>query len=181
MDDLVHLDPEHVGLKLILLQSKTTGPGKRVRAVPVFIVRDACLTGADWLGDGMAILDGPEYTGPRTGFVWDGSADFSGPTSKVLDAQSLAWRFRAVLSRLRRPRRTMKRTQRWAPSLELLLVEDAALYWSGHSPRHTLPSWSASMGVPKEERDFLGRWNVGLQQSSHYIMTIGCRGSWPRA
>ena len=51
------------------------------------------------------------------------------------------------------------------------LPELAGLFWSEHSDRHWLPSLAALAGVAKDTRDFVGRWHLGLHQSSDYIVT----------
>jgi len=50
-------------------------------------------------------------------------------------------------------------------------VPELLPYWSGHSARHWLPSWAATLGVPKPDRDFLGRWQAGAHESNEYIVT----------
>ena len=45
------------------------------------------------------------------------------------------------------------------------------MFWSGHSPRHVLPSLAAAVGVPQPKIDFLGRWSVAKCASSTYVQT----------
>ena len=49
----------------------------------------------------------------------------------------------------------------------LLLPRVLVPVWSGHSERATLPSCLAALGVPKAERDPLGRW--GAEGSDTYV------------
>eukprot|EP00439_Symbiodinium_sp_Y106_P053677 s6844_g7.t1 len=51
--------------------------------------------------------------------------------------------------------------------------DETYLFWTGHSVRHVLPTIAAILGIPKEQRDYLGRWHIGLHQSADYIHT--CR------
>ena len=51
-----------------------------------------------------------------------------------------------------------------------MLPESMATFFTGHSPRHWAPSVSAAMGVPKEQRDFLGRWQI-QHGSNDYMLT----------
>ena len=44
-------------------------------------------------------------------------------------------------------------------------------FWTGHSARHTLPTWAAACGFPKEQRDFLGRWAFAKHGSNDYVVT----------
>ena len=45
---------------------------------------------------------------------------------------------------------------------EQLIPDEWVARWSGHSARHCLPSWSAALGVPAEQRAFVGRWKGWL-------------------
>ena len=47
---------------------------------------------------------------------------------------------------------------------------ELATFWSGHSARHWLPTHAANVGIGKEQRDFLGRWQAGAQESNAYIL-----------
>jgi hypothetical protein len=58
---------------------------------------------------------------------------------------------------------------KWVPSLVPLLASSMLTGWSGHSERATLPSLYAAMGVPKTERDPLGRW--APTGSDEYVRT----------
>ena len=65
---------------------------------------------------------------------------------------------------------------RWVGRKDSTLLERIALlYFSGHSPRHWLPSVSAALGVPKEKRDYVGRWHVNLHQSQDDVLTSRLR------
>jgi hypothetical protein len=48
--------------------------------------------------------------------------------------------------------------KKWVPSMAPLLAPNLVTGWSKHSERATLPSLYAALGVPKTERDLLGRW-----------------------
>lgn len=77
---------------------------------------------------------------------------------------------RVVFSELKQP--VKPRYQNWKiRGGEKLLSQSGALFWTGHSMRHVLPSISASIGVTKDRRDFVGRWHVNLHQSADYIHT----------
>ena len=47
----------------------------------------------------------------------------------------------------------------WSTSEEELLGDSMAGAFTGHSERCSLPSLAATLGMPKAERDFLGRWS----------------------
>ena len=61
LSDLEGLDPQRIllssrGLRAILVQTKTTGPGKKVKETPIFLARRISFTGGDWLKIGLDIL-----------------------------------------------------------------------------------------------------------------------------
>ena len=58
-------------LRMVLIRSKTTGPGKRVLEAPLFIHRLACLSGMDWLKIGYDIWKMPALRQERDFFVPD--------------------------------------------------------------------------------------------------------------
>lgn len=53
----------------------------------------------------------------------------------------------------------------------LLVPGDLLLFWTGHSARHFLNQAALALGVPKERRDYLGRWALGRTGSNAYIHT----------
>ena len=53
----------------------------------------------------------------------------------------------------------------------LLISPEMASFWTGHSARHTLPSWAAAAQIPKESRDYLGRWSYSKHGSQDYVLT----------
>ena len=60
----------------------------------------------------------------------------------------------------------------WRVNKQMLLVpEDLLLFWTGHSPRHFLNQAALSLSIPKEKRDYLGRWAIGRTGSNAYIHT----------
>ena len=174
ISDLEGLDPRSLslnsrGFRGFLTKTKTTGPGKNVKEVPIFISRRVSVTGLDWLKTGYEIWQ--EFGLPqRDYFVFCCKKDFSAPSHRYASSEKIAVLVRQVFSMLQQPLKT--RFQPWREYEESkLLHEDGALFWSGHSMRHFLPSIAAAVGVSKEQRDFVGRWHVNLHQSSDYIHT----------
>ena len=174
LSDLEGLDPRRMtlnsrGFRGFLTKTKTTGPGKNVKEVPIFISRRVSVTGLDWLKTGFEIWQEFEL-GQRDYFVFCSKKDFSAPSHRYASSEKIAVMVRQVFSLLQQPLKT--RFQPWRVYEDSkLLHEDGALFWSGHSMQHFLPSISAAIGVPKEQRDFVGRWHVNLHQSSDYIHT----------
>jgi hypothetical protein len=53
----------------------------------------------------------------------------------------------------------------------VLIEPPGHLFWTEHSERHTVTSWSASLGIEKSRNDHLGRWGVDKHQSNDYVVT----------
>ena len=144
------------GLEGTLDRTKTSGPGKRTRHLPFFVVRGAYIVEKEWLEVGYGLLRGVfafgrDYLLPRP------NTDYSGPVRKMATYTDRAAYGRAVLADIQfGGSTTMSRC--------------AALFWSEHSERNFLVSVAAAFGVSKEKRDFLGRWRPG-SQSDDYIRT----------
>ena len=148
-DDAAHLktselrfyDGQLVGM---MHQSKTTGAGKRVRELPIFIAKDAYVLHDDWLSVGFDLvkLQMPrerEYLFPEGCFY-----------GKVYGASHVKYAEAVAGS---------------SKTLALLEGYNGRLipsgwerFWSEHSERATLPSGLAALGVEKSDRDLLGRW-----------------------
>ena len=173
VDDVQWLDRasfvlNDLGFRAFLRRSKTTGPGKRVRDLPVFIHRQANLSGKDWLATGLthflemmsmhpacSCLGKPEPSG----------AAFSG---KYLNNSDFNCWMKCSLGQLRAP---VRHGGGWRLSEALLVPEESLGMWSGHSARHNLASWAAAMGVGEEKRNYLGRWEAGKGSADVYVVT----------
>ena len=173
VDDVQWLDRasfilNDLGFRAYLRRSKTTGPGKKVRDLPVFIHRQASLSGKDWLATGLnhflemmsmqpacSCLGKPEPSG----------AAFSG---KFLDNSDFNSWMKQTLAQLRAP---VRHGGAWRLSDALLVPEVSLDMWSGHSARHNLTSWAAALGVDEEKRNYLGRWEAGKGSADVYVVT----------
>ena len=162
------------GLKGFLVKTKTTGADKKVAEVPFFVGRDIGLSGCDWLLARFNLWKGLGQQ-DRTFLVFQSSADFEEPCFKFAKPEVISNYMRLIWRQLKVPFKKLGEPA-WKPRTEGdLLGTECYLFWSGHSMRlrHVLPTIAAVFGVPKEQRDYLGRWHVGLHQSSDYIHT--CR------
>ena len=177
-DDLQRLRPRDVvlvssGLTGILTQTKTSGAGRKVRALPLFVPRCAYLVQERWLEIGYALWKpvgdpGRDFFLPRLG------ADYVNFGTGPASAADMAILNKAVLQRLQVPvatHVTEEGEQRlvWKEGPYCLIKESMCDGWTGHSERCTMPSLLASMGVPKAERDPLGRWSPS--GSDDYVRT----------
>ena len=160
------------GLKGFLVKTKTTGPDKKVAEVPFFVGRNVGLSGRDWLSAGYKLwrdlgqLD-------RTFLVFQSTPDFEEPCYKFAKPEVISNYMRLIWRQLKVPFRKLGENAWKSRSDGELLGAECYLFWSGHSMRHVLPTIAAIFGIPKEQRDYLGRWHVGLHQSADYIHT--CR------
>jgi hypothetical protein len=156
------------GLRGIIVSSKTTGPTKRVWEAPFFIHRMAGFTGRDWLQAGFEILASDDFSFSRDYLVPYPRADWQGVTQKVLDYSAASAYGRSLLLDLPMPVVTTAGV--WEESAELsLMLSPVHLFFTEHSERHVLASWSASLGIEKTRRDYLGRWAIGSHGSNDYV------------
>ena len=148
-DDAAHLkttelrfyDGQLVGM---MHQTKTTGAGKRVRELPIFIAKEAYVLHDDWLAVGYDLV---KLKMPRDRVFVFPEGCFYGTaygTAPVSYAEAVAGSSRAFT---------------------LLEGYDGGLipsgwerFWTEHSERATMPSGLAALGVEKSSRDLLGRW-----------------------
>ena len=173
LSDLEGLDPQRIhlssrGLRAILVRTKTTGPGKRVKETPIFLARRISFTGVDWLKIGLDIWDSFERKS-RDYFVFAADKSLGSPIFKYASVETVAQYVRHVLSLLGVP--SKQRTGGWKVKDLSLFEEHGELFWSGHSMRHFLPSVAASVDIGKEQRDYVGRWHVNQHQSADYVHT----------
>ena len=173
-DDLQNIDPTSVtlsqlGLKFNLLRTKTSGPGKKQGTLQGFVLRGVSLSGYDWLAAGMTLLQSNEFKFPRDFLCVHLDDTWQVASRDFLEPEGVAALVRAVLRSLHAPKRV---DGKWGLSKTVHLVpENLVTFWSGHSPRHVLPSLAAAVGVPEERINFLGRWAVARSASSTYILT----------
>ena len=165
-DDLQRLRPEDVhlgpsGLKGILRRSKTTGAAKRVKTLPVFVPKEASVSGVDWLNVGYTLWKEaadferdffmPRVVPDGSGFWW------KCPTPGDLVAMGVK-----VIELLKTPQKVVGGEPNgagWQLTEETLVGRILAPAWTGHSERATLPSALAAFGVEKDKRTYLGRWS----------------------
>jgi hypothetical protein len=156
------------GLRGVIVASKTTGPSKKVWEAPFFVHRLAGFSGHDWLQQGFDILSSSEFCFARDYLVPMPSLDWQGTIQKVLDYSTASAHGRSLLLDLRSP--VLTEVGLWEESADsALMVAPAHLFFTEHSERHVLASWSASLGIDKTRRDYLGRWAIGAHGSNDYV------------
>ena len=174
-DDVLWIDRSRMtlselGLRGVLLRTKTSGAGRKVKELPFFVSRLVSLSGRDWLREGVELYENEAKHFPGVLFLCRPRQDGSGFTRRYLDSTLLASWMKWMIGRLGAPKRAMGS---WVEDpTEVLVPDEWRARWSGHSARHCLPSWSAALGVPPEQRAFVGRWKAGLETDANsYVLT----------
>ena len=152
----------------MLERTKTSGPGKHVGILPVFVSEEAYLE-TEWLDIGLVLWMDPKSAlyFRRDFFLPLPTPDFAGvlrTRAQYTDALGFS---RALLGTLRAPA-SADESFRTA-----LVPAPGCSFWSLHSERAGLDGWCAALGVGDSERGFLGRWAV-KSSSDTYIRTA-CR------
>lgn len=129
-----------------LRTTKTTGPTKRVRELPVCISEHAYISSPFWLKTGFDLIKSEaafdrDYLLPKLNNNWTGFR-------RVMACYNDISSYSACL------RRTVSRVGSMEPFAHPVL----SAFWTEHSERATLPTGLGLLRTPKEERDMLGRW-----------------------
>ena len=173
-DDIQGIDPSSItlsqlGMKFTLTRTKTSGPGKRIGQLQGYLLRGLSLSGYDWILHSCRLLQSDEFKFPRDFLCPDLGESWEVSCRDYLDAEGVANLIRRVILELPVPG---KKDGIWGLSKSTRLVpKELSLFWSGHSPRHFLPSLAAAIGIEEKKRDFLGRWAAARQGSTAYVLT----------
>ena len=170
--DMSGLDPAtlrltDLGLSGILDRTKTSGPGKRMRFLPVFISAQAFVMNPSWLTDGWALWCSPDMQFKRDYFLPLPNADESGMRHVMADYAAVVSLSKRLLTMLQVP---SWNGSAWVSGGPLLQQRASLSFWTEHSERNWLASILAALGVPREKRDYVGRWRV-ISASDEYIRT----------
>ena len=155
------------GLSGLLDRTKVSGPGRKVRWLPVFIRRGACVAVPEWLETGYGLWTSPplnfqrDYMVPLSAKGWDGVRRAPAGYSDMVTAS------RAVFRTLKVP--VWDDDDQWLGSDKYLLDGPLITYWTEHSERNFLNNHAATKGIPESERDYIGRW--AAEQSDEYLKT----------
>eukprot|EP00439_Symbiodinium_sp_Y106_P019494 s9822_g2.t1 len=173
-DDVQGIDPASIalsqlGMKFVLTRTKTSGPGKRVGLLHGYLLRSISLSGYDWILHSCKLLQSDDFKFPRDFLCPDIGENWEVCSREYVGAEGVANLIRRVILELPVPG---KQDGIWGLSKTAKLVpRELALFWSGHSARHFLPSLAAAIGIDEKKRDFLGRWAAARQGSTAYVLT----------
>ena len=140
-----------------LQRTKTSGNGKTTSWLPFVVDKTLDLVGRGWLQAGFTLWSSSQFNFDRDYLVPRPTADLRGVQHKLASPTDLAGYQTAVLRELKVPVRS---GSTWQESSHALLSPTAAAFWTGHSERNFLPTYSATLGVPSADIDRLGRWRV---------------------
>ena len=168
--DVSRLRLSEFGLSGVLSRTKTTGPGRKVVEVPFFI--DVCcdLTRSGWMKAGWELWQATAGPFDRDYFLQEFDLSGGGFRRKMMGYEMCSAWNRRMLGELHSPVRIVGREWGFSDSL-LLAPGGVSALWTEHSDRHFLPSASSQAGVPKPERDYLGRWGIMNQESDAYNLS----------
>ena len=152
------------GLEGELRKTKTSGPGKRVNILKLFISHDAYIREDEWLPIGWKLWKEMSVEKDMT------KRDFFLPAPNR-SLQGITRRFAgyAMASTMSHALSSVLKT-RFEGGTVKLLAEGVSLCWTEHSERATLRSWSRVSGIPEDVCKRLGRWTPTVDQS--YDRTI---------
>mgnify|MGYP003333697518 CR=1 FL=1 len=141
----------------LLERTKTSGPGKSMTVLPVFVSEEAYIR-FPWLDTGLLLwVEGP-LAFPRDYFLPLPTQNFDSCLHERARYTDSAGFSRALLASFARP------------DGSALLSPTACRYWTEHSDRAGLDSWCAALSVPEPERSFLGRW-AAKGSTDSYVRT----------
>ena len=150
---------EVIGLRATLSQSKTTGPGKKVRYREIQISPDAYLVNKAWLPLGAALWK--QAVAERQNFVVLPTDDYKAFTNMGTTPADRAALTRQILSLAGLSDDGLQTYED--------LITIVAFFWTEHSFRATLVSFARAMHVPKTITDKMGWWGVNSQPSEGYV------------
>ena len=144
----------------VLRRTKTTGIDKNVSARPVRVDANSFISTALWLSVGWQILNE----------LVPFQRDYHLPAPPGAFDSCLRTELRCALGYAIQNRLLASLADNKGAKV---LTADATVFWTPHSGRSFLPSCTAALGFPKEERDNLGGWSP--KESDTYARTAKLR------
>ena len=163
-DDLLGLLPTTMELQdgnlcALLRRTKTSGPGKRLKWLPIFVDGGASFSGVSWLSCGFKIWQEPEFCFDRDFLIPLPANSWESCRNQFADYAAISAMAKQLYAHLRLP---ILGKEGWylSSSATLLTSFAAGRAWTEHSERAWLDSIAAIAGIPREQREFLGRWRA---------------------
>jgi hypothetical protein len=162
------------GLQGWLDRTKTSGAGRRIRWMPIFVSINAWLVLDNWLTKGWDLWRDPKFAGVRDYFLPLPTVDLTStrPIPASYHDQMVA--SKSLYNLLKVPEVIYKPDVDGQADLiyegtDNLFAHPLLTFWKEHSERKTINGMAAQLDIPKSERDFLGRWIP--EQSDDYLLT----------
>ena len=158
------LDPSSISVscgELVakLTRSKTIGPDKNIHSRPVFVSACCYITVSGWMSTGWELLNSlAEF---RRDYL------LPAPAANLTGALQAELRYDTGFAILSRTLAALRLNDGSEFPLSL------ASFWTPHSGRTFMPSSTAALQFPTEERNFLGGWQA--QASDRYAMVARLR------
>ena len=158
-DDIQNMNPKklrRMGTAIVteLIKSKTSGPGKRNRELPVAISLEASILGTDWLKSFLNDLT-VTCVGARDFLLESATYDGTEGRGKMKTYEEAAADTRTIISELKVP---MLKEDVWVESADPVIPLACVQAFAEHSGRSVLPSAAVFVEPDKSVRDMLGRW-----------------------
>lgn len=150
---------ESFGISADLARTKTSGPGKKVKLLKVFVSVGAFLKHAQWLPTGWSLWeDMADEVGNRRRdfFLLVPTRSLESCARKMANYAAASAMSQALTEHL-----LVKQDGVWSQ----LLLPGVSLCWSEHSERVTLRSWARTADVPEDICKTLGRWTPSTDQT----------------
>ena len=141
-------------VQTVLMSTKTSGPGKRVRQLPLSISEGAELLQLKWLITYLDLVQ-EHLPSDRSYLLSQCTSDYKRGTDKMLTYPQASALTSTIMRELTVPILTEKG---WGSSEERVMPEVLNDLFGEHSPRNHLPSIMAVIESNKDKRDMLGRW-----------------------
>ena len=158
-DDVQHLKRgslRRVGnvVQSTLLSSKTSGPGKRIKQLPVVIANKAELLDLGWLSVFLKLVD-LHMPDEQDWLLDQCTADFTSSLKKELRYSQSSALSKMVISELRVP---VFVDGKWEEGTKLAVPPELFDLFTEHSGRCVIPSLCLWVEEDKSKRDMVGRW-----------------------
>ena len=172
-DDLLGLVPSTMeldsqGLRALLGQTKSSGPGKKVRWLPVFVDVGASFSGLLWLQAGFEIWQSEDFNFERDFLLPLPSRDWSSCCRHMADYAAVSAITKILYQQLRAP--AWQQDGWYLRDIPLLCASSSPGAWTEHSKRCWLISAAVLLEIDDDQCKFLGRWRVTASHHE-YIRT----------
>lgn len=153
------LEWQSFGLTGVLNRTKTTGPGKKVTLLRIFISKDCWLECETWLTTGYELW---VKLSQEAGLM---DRDFMLPCPAAsLESFGRRMANYAMASRLSHALLNDLKVE-FEDAEVPMLAEGVCTLWTEHSERATMRTWAEGAGIPEYVRKQMGRWTPTVDQA----------------